>query len=484
MRAVIYARYSAGPKQTDQSIEGQLRVCTEYCQGKGLTVINTYIDRHISGKTDERPEFRRLIEDSGKNLFDAVVVYKTDRFSRNKYDSAIYKRQLRKNNVQIFYAAEAIPEGPEGIILESLMEGLAEYYSAELSQKIKRGMTESFLKGKALGGSRTFGYFTNDKGYFEIDPIEAEAVKLVFKRYLEGMPVPKIAEEINSLGFKTIRNCAFTKSSIYTILDNEKYIGRYKYGELVSDDAIPAIISQDEFIKAQTTRLNSSRMRRNEKRVQNYLLSGKAYCGLCGEALTGMSGTGRNGNIWYYYACHGARKKKTCRKKNIRREKLEHLVASVAISYLLEYNSIEDLVEQIYKKQLDLKANNPELQALYVKINENKLAIANIIDAIEKGVVSETLINRLGELEESKITLESRLAYYKTQLVAMSKKEIHFTLTKFFKLNDEPISKWHERILNALVSKVYVYDDKVEIFFSISPSNHTINGSTSVEYAP
>ena len=157
MKAVIYARYSAGPRQTDQSIEGQLRVCTDFCNQRGITIIDSYCDRHISGRTDERPEFQRLIADAKKKKFEAVVVYKTDRFARNKYDSAIYKRELKRNGIQIFYAAEAIPEGPEGIILESLMEGLAEYYSAELAQKIKEVCTRARLSVKVQGAADRSG---------------------------------------------------------------------------------------------------------------------------------------------------------------------------------------------------------------------------------------------------------------------------------------------------------------------------------------
>ena len=150
MKAVIYARYSAGPKQTDQSIDGQVRVCRKYCEEHGMEVVDIYADRHITGKTDARPEFQRMIRDSAFGKFDAVCVYKTDRFSRNKLDSVVYKKQLKDNGVKLCYAAEAIPEGPEGIILESLMEGLAEYYSAELAQKIRRGMYETALKGSRL----------------------------------------------------------------------------------------------------------------------------------------------------------------------------------------------------------------------------------------------------------------------------------------------------------------------------------------------
>ena len=166
MKAVIYARFSSH-NQTEQSIEGQVRVCEEYCAGRGFKVVGVYADRALSGKTDNRPEFQRMIADSGKRLFDAVIVYKTDRFARNKYDSAIYKRELRQNGVQIFYAAEAIPDGPEGIILESLMEGLAEYYSAELSQKIKRGMNESALKAQSTGSGRPLGYKVDSEKRFQ-----------------------------------------------------------------------------------------------------------------------------------------------------------------------------------------------------------------------------------------------------------------------------------------------------------------------------
>ena len=121
MKAVIYARYSAGPKQTDQSIDGQVRVCRKYCEDHGMEVVDIYADRHITGKTDARPEFQRMIRDSAFGKFDAVCVYKTDRFSRNKLDSVVYKKQLKDNGVKLCYAAEVIPEGPEGIILESLM---------------------------------------------------------------------------------------------------------------------------------------------------------------------------------------------------------------------------------------------------------------------------------------------------------------------------------------------------------------------------
>ena len=148
-KAIIYARYSSH-NQSEQSIEGQIRVCSEYALKNNLEVTDHYIDRAISGKTDQRPAFKQMLKDSKEGLFEAVIVYKTDRFARDKYDSAVYKHELRKAGIEIHYAAENIPQGAEGVILESVLEGLAEYYSLELSQKIKRGMYESAMKCKCL----------------------------------------------------------------------------------------------------------------------------------------------------------------------------------------------------------------------------------------------------------------------------------------------------------------------------------------------
>ena len=158
MKTVIYARYSS-ERQNEQSIEGQLRECYAYAKAHGLTVVKEYIDRAISGKAAENREaFQQMISDSDRKAFDAVLVYRTDRFARNRYDSAIYKSRLKRNGVTVLYAKEHIPDGPEGILFESLLEGMAEYYSAELSQKLRRGMRESALKCHATGGNCALGY--------------------------------------------------------------------------------------------------------------------------------------------------------------------------------------------------------------------------------------------------------------------------------------------------------------------------------------
>ncbi|MBQ8794061.1 MAG: recombinase family protein, partial [Clostridia bacterium] len=335
-RAVIYARFSSH-NQTEQSIEGQVRVCKEWCANKGYTVIDVYADRAISGKNaDNRPEFQRLIADSERRIFDAVVVYKTDRFARNKYDSAVYKRQLKKNNVSIHYAAEAIPDGPEGIILESLMEGLAEYYSAELSQKIKRGMHESALKGRSTGSGRALGYKVNEDKSFSIDPEGAKAVETIFDMYIKGESKADICDYLNKLGYKTVQGNAFNKNSIDRIIKNEKYIGVYKYADVVIKDGMPAIVSEETFNLAQRELARRTTRKTPREPKAEYLLAGKLFCGHCKQAMVGVSGTSKTGRKFYYYYCPSARAKTGCDKKQVRREYIEDLVVEMTIKHILK----------------------------------------------------------------------------------------------------------------------------------------------------
>ena len=151
MNGVIYARYSSD-NQREESIEGQLRECKEYAEKNGILIVGTYIDRAFSAKTDHRPQFQQMIRDSKKGLFDTILGWKLDRFSRNRYDSAYYKRILKNNKVQIISVTEPISSTPEGIMLESLLEGMAEYYSAELGEKVSRGLKENALKARFNGG--------------------------------------------------------------------------------------------------------------------------------------------------------------------------------------------------------------------------------------------------------------------------------------------------------------------------------------------
>ena len=201
MTAVIYARYSSD-NQREESIEGQIRECTAYAEKNGITIVKHYIDRAISAKTDNRPQFQQMIKDSDKKLFDIVLVWKLDRFARNRYDSARYKTQLKKNGVKLMSATEIISEGPEGIILESVLEGYAEYYSADLAEKVVRGQTENILKGRCNGGRGTFGYTLDSERKFHIDPLASPFVLESFTKYRDGLTMKEIRDWLNENGIK------------------------------------------------------------------------------------------------------------------------------------------------------------------------------------------------------------------------------------------------------------------------------------------
>ena len=240
MTAVIYARYSSD-NQREESIEGQIRECTAYAEKNGITIVKHYIDRAISAKTDNRPEFQQMIKDSDKKLFDIVLVWKLDRFARNRYDSARYKTQLKKNGVKLMSATEIISEGPEGIILESVLEGYAEYYSADLAEKVVRGQTENILKGRCNGGRGTFGYTLDSERKFHIDPLASLFVLEAFRKYRDGLTMKEIRDWLNENGIKNPVGSAFAYNSVEHMLKNRRYIGELKFRDVVVPDAIPLL---------------------------------------------------------------------------------------------------------------------------------------------------------------------------------------------------------------------------------------------------
>ena len=344
MNAVIYARYSSD-NQREESIDGQIRECTDYARRENIKIVGTYIDRALSARTADRPDFQRMIHDSEKRLFDAVIVWKLDRFSRDRYDSAFYKRQLRKNGVKLISATEAISDGPEGIILEALLEGMNEYYSAELSVKIKRGHKENALKCMSNGGQLAYGYRVNpETRLFEPDPVTAPIVKEIFARYANGDQMKNIVSDLNARGLKPYYSDQFYVSTLGVMLKNRKYIGEYRYGEVVIPDGVPAIIDEEIFEKVQRRLAMNKKAPAKGKAIEEYLLSTKLYCGVCGGLMVGESGRSRNGSVHFYYKCGNAKRRKGCkRRKAIRKHWIEKLVVIFTVNNVLQ----DDVIDRI-----------------------------------------------------------------------------------------------------------------------------------------
>ena len=298
--AVAYLRYSSD-SQTEQSIEGQLRVCQDYAARNDIVIVDTYIDRAMTGTNDNRRDFQRMLRDSAKRAWDYVLVYKLDRFSRNKYEMAMHKRTLRDNGVKILSAMENIPDTPEGIILESLLEGMAEYYSAELSQKVRRGMNESRQKGNFTGGYVLYGYKIVDKKVV-IDEEKAEVVRYIYEQYAHGVIVTDIIDQLTARGILN-RGKPFARNTVHLMLKNEKYGGIYRHKGEVFTDTYPRIVPEPIF-RIVRQKIEDNKYGKRSADVV-YLLRDKMVCGYCGQPISAETGTSKSGAVKRYYKCLG-----------------------------------------------------------------------------------------------------------------------------------------------------------------------------------
>ena len=468
MKAVIYARYSSD-NQREESIDGQLRECMEYAKFNGIDVVNSYIDRALSAKTDNRPNFQRMIKDSYKGLFDVVLVWKLDRFARNRYDSAHYKTILKRNGVRVLSAKETISEGAEGILLESMLEGYAEYYSIELAEKVKRGLTENALKAKANGGTCTFGYTVDSDRHYQIDPPAALIVREVFQLYSDGKTMKEIKDILNSKGLTNSRGKEFTFNTIQRMLSNRKYIGEYHFGEVTIPDSMPAIVDKELFEKVQQMLVKNKKAPSRHKAEDDYLLTTKLFCGHCGAIMNGESGTSHTNTTYRYYKCVNSRKKK-CRKKPIAKEKIENAVIKRIMQFLEDEKAIDELVERIYELQF---AENTYIPKLEEQIAETQKRIDNLIKAAEQGFVSESSAKRLKELEETKKQQEIALIQEQIKTPLFTTDQIAFAIYKFRQL-DLSTREAKQALIDGFVNAIYLYDDHAKLILNYKNDTKTI----------
>ena len=471
MNAVIYARFSSYGQQ-EQSIEGQVRDAESYAERMGYTIVNTYADRAISGTTDQRPAFQQMIQDSAKGQFEIVLVWKLDRFARNRYDSAVYKNRLRKNGVRVESVMEPISGGrPEDIIMEGLLESMAEYYSANLSENVKRGQRESILKGNWTGGQVPYGYRVEDKKLI-IREDAADIVREIYQRYADGEQQTEICKDLNERGLRTYAGCKFSKASLETMLKNRKYIGHFQYGENSFDDESIRIVSDQLFEKAQARLIQNKKAPGAANATVEYLLRGKVFCGHCGTHMTSDCGRARNGEMMYYYSCQRrkTKTKKACNKKLERKEFLEWYVVEQTQLYVLEparTDAIADAVQRAY----DAEFNDEEIQSLERSLAKIEREANGLVDLIVEATGNRAMQKRYEEklslLELQKADLENELSKLK---VACSIRLTHEQIVAWLKsvCRGDPFDEdFQRKIIDTFVNAVYVYDDKIVIIYNV-----------------
>lgn len=470
MKAVIYARYSSD-SQREESIEGQIRECTDYAERNKITILTSYIDRALSARTADRPQFQQMIRDSEKGLFDTVLVWKLDRFSRDRYDSAHYKHILKKNGVKVISAKENISDGPEGIILESMLEGYAEYYSAELAQKIQRGQKENAMKCKSNGGSIPLGYYVDPAAHaLAIDPITAEIVREIYTLYNNGVQMKAIANSLNARGLRNTRGRPFSVNNIHQVLKNRRYIGEYRYGDVVVEGGVPAIVEQDIFERVQKRMEKNRRAPGRATAHEEYLLTTKLFCGTCGRIMAGESGRSGNGTVHYYYKCGGAKRHKGCKRKAIKKDWIERVAVMLTVEKVLNDRTIDRIADEIVLMQ---SRENTTVPALEQEKKACEKSISNLLNAIQAGILTPSTKDRLEQLEAQRDKLDAAILQAKMERPVYTKEEIvawirHY---KHGNINDKDYQK---EIIDTFLNSIYVYDDYLVLTYNYKDGTETL----------
>jgi DNA invertase Pin-like site-specific DNA recombinase/uncharacterized protein (UPF0218 family) len=432
-----------------------------------------------------------MIRDSEKGHFQVVITYTIDRFARNRYDSAMYKARLKRNGVRIFYAKQYIPDEPEGIILESVLEGYAEYYSENLSRNIKRGMMENALACKVTGGTTPLGYAIGPDKKYVVDPSGAKIVREVYNMYADGHSAKEIIDYCNEQGYRTARKAKFNKNSLRTILTNDRYIGIYRYGEVVRENGVPAIISKELFEKVQAMYKHNSAARAKSKAKEDYLLTTKLFCGHCGSVMVGESGTARNGSTYRYYKCANRKRNlAVCDKKTERKEWIEEVVVRYTVQTVLTDENIEYIAEKAIEILEKEAAEDSILPHLRESLRDTTKRIKNLLDLMEQGISTESTKERLLELESEKKDLNVRITREENKKPRLTKERIMFWLESFRK-GDIDNEDYCKRVIDTLVNSVFVWDTpdgkgrKLVFTFNISGQNTvTLNVSDIACFAP
>ena len=468
MKAVIYARYSCD-NQNDGSIDGQMRECKEFAERQGYEVIGEYIDRAYSAKTDKRPQFRQMIADSKNHFFDAIIVWKLDRFARNRYDSVVYKQRLEENGIDVISATENISKTSEGKLLESILEAMAELYSDDLAQKVIRGMTDNALKGKNNGGQITFGYKITADKTFEPHELYAPILHDIFTMYADGSTVKEIVDYLDMKGIRSYRGGKLNINAVQRILSNRRYIGEYKFRDTVIPNCIPPLVSKELFEQVQHLLEINKKSPARRKADEEYLLSMKLFCGNCGKHMVGESGKGTS-QIYRYYKCANTKRVHVCNKKSVKKEWLEDKVIKVILEILDDKNLINYLTKKIFSLQGEM---NPRIPLLKQQLADVERRITNIMEAIEQGIITEKTKERLAQLENEKKKFTKSIFEEEIRKPYLTKEQIRFGIERYKKLDIHKLEN-RQQLIDCFVNSIYLYDDRFVITFNLKSETRTI----------
>lgn len=469
--AICYYRYSSDA-QRDVSIVQQKDAAHEYAEHHGYHIIKEYDDPAYSGTRDDRPAFQLMLYEVEKLRPAYLILWKTDRLSRDRIDAVMAKKRLRECGVKIVYVAESIPDDDEAtqILMESIYEAMAASFIVSHRKNVVRGMTYN-AENAFYNGVKMLGYVGEVDHKYEVDPATAPTVRRIFKEYTEGVPMQKICDSLNNAGQKTVRGNKFTVNSLRNILVNRAYIGEYKFGKTLIPDGMPRLIDDETFQKAQAKLEANKRGGKGaikklhpEIEIEDYWLTGKICCGLCGGTMQGVSGTSRSGSLYYYYSCINYRKH-TCTLKYQRKELMEKIVLYILDDLINDPALRIMIAEKCYAYHQAQNDDNGAYEAsIRAQLKDVEGKLNNLVKAIEAGIFNSTTAERMNVLENQKSMLNDAL------LAEQNRKKCDLTMNTIVKflsslVGDINNPDTRRRLLDFFVDKIYVYPDKMVLTF-------------------
>ena len=457
--AVIYARYSSH-NQREASLEQQIAECKQYAERNGYKIIEVYQDAAISGRTDDRPAFKRMMHDAKKEQFDFIISWKSNRIGRNMHQTLANMAKLSEYGVECLYVEEDFDNTASGRFALRNMMNVNQFYSENMAEDITRGLLDNAQKCM-VNGRLPYGYKKGEDGKYAIDEPKAAIVRQVFERIRSGWTIADIKDDLNARGIKTRDGNPWRFSSFDKMLQNEQYTGIYKYSGVRIEGGIPVIIEKDAFEEVQKILREKKRPRGKQRENADYLLTGKCFCGMCGAPMGALAGTSRNGTKHCYYACNTRRYEHTCDKQHVPKEELELKVAESIREELHREGVIDGIVEN-YEKVQELAKEESKVNSLQADLDAVNKSLDNIMKAVEAGLFNEVTKARMDELIETRKDIEEAMRLEKAAIDIATPEEVRNWLER---LRDGDIEKpeYIKELIRVFVKAVYVYDDKLTI---------------------
>lgn len=468
--AAIYARYSS-TAQNDASIEQQLAECEQYAQENKLTIVARFEDRAMSGRSDKRPGFQKCLRAAERHEFQVLLAYKSNRISRNMQSALFYEQRLSNAGVRVVYCKEEYGDNPTGRFMLRMMMNMNQFYSENMAEDIKRGMVDSVSKGKVVG-SVPYGYKKGADGKYEIDEPAAAIVREIFARYLKGDSLADMRRDFNERGILTRQRKPWMKNSFHAILVNEKYSGSYNFGDVRIEDAIPAIIDKGVFAMVQKKLDGEKIVRKRHRGNEDYILTGKLFCGYCFAPMVGMSGRSHVGTEHFYYACQTRRTKHTCSKKNVRKDEIEVKVVQIVQNTILDNKTVVWIADSIMEASKRFKEQT-QLSQYESHLRDIKKQINNLVRAIEMGVAGEEVKERMDELQEEKRKYEGLIAIEKIAVKDYDRATV-IGYIESIRLGDPTDKDFQKMVVRDFIKAVYVFDDHLRIVVDFTGEKNTI----------